>query len=672
MTEQTFSCPYCRAPNAVPVAGDRCQFCGGELLLAPAELTVEYEEPVELDLTVLEPAFELPPEPLDEFEVFDLPEAVVSVVEPEPSFVPVVQPVRTVPVVRVTSNEFTSRPRIRIEPPMLIVRDDVPEVAEAKPRIVLALLVLLGVLLAFVLGLSVIVYAVWIGFKTVAKPQSKAQVTQPAEGVSHEDPRPQLVLPQEDPRPQPLPPRAEPRPQPTPPPVKGSTDATPKVEAKPFPNFVPAEIVSISAPALATEKLEIPLSDAVSYACSGGGGRFWILWFAKPKELKVFDVTQAKFVRTISLKSDRILFAAGMQYLIVFDNDNRTISRHFLDGLGKLPDVQYPFPGRAFNICMGSASDGPLFVTSGHNPAHGTVLASHFIDPRSMEIATEYGPQKWPAAQSNQTWHFRANPSGTLFAAWQTSVSQRLFACAISNGEVNSHSGDDTGISLPTDEQLIVGGGGFFNARGELTSTDPNAWSRHRIPAQTGRFYLLCPDTDRNRAIEEGRDPKGPVHLYLLGQDKVVCAIPKLIFPIVSDQWTSSDFNQDRRILFVPEAKLIAVLPMTNDRLILYRFDPLEAIENATKSDFIAVANRPRIAVPGQIYRHPLDVKATTPGQLKFERLSGPAGLSVTTDGRIVWEVPLDASGYYPVTLRISNEKTESSYTTQIPVKSNR
>ena len=130
-----------------------------------------------------EPAIELvkPPEPvIEELEIVETPPnrplPTPRLIEPTPPL-----PVATsIPVVRPKPKLSLSHlPEAKTTNPqtqtVFRAPHELPDPIRPKPRIALAMLVVLGSLLAFILGLTVVVYALVYGFQKVAIPK-KAQV----------------------------------------------------------------------------------------------------------------------------------------------------------------------------------------------------------------------------------------------------------------------------------------------------------------------------------------------------------------------------------------------------------------------------------------------------------------------------------------------------------------
>jgi hypothetical protein len=203
-------CPQCGKPYTPADGPTRCATCGTELPPEPPKPlgiegwfqgsesppwapSSETPPPVPEAITPAPAVVEQPPPlppPAEEVILLDEPP------KPPPAPPPVVPVVRPSavrgssagepPTARVTtSRRLEDLPEARRTPrrgPDELVRPPLPPVRETappevpKPRVFLALVVLLAVFVAGACGLTVILYALWAGFNAASKPKSEAIV----------------------------------------------------------------------------------------------------------------------------------------------------------------------------------------------------------------------------------------------------------------------------------------------------------------------------------------------------------------------------------------------------------------------------------------------------------------------------------------------------------------
>ena len=91
----------------------------------------------------------------------------------------------------------------------------------------------------------------------------------------------------------------------------------------------------------------------------------------------------------------------------------------------------------------------------------------------------------------------------------------------------------------------------------------------------------------------------------------------------------------------IPRAHLIAVVPASRDKLLLYPFDVEEALEKSGIKYLLITSQPPASARRGQELTYQIAGKAKA-GGLTFQLASGPKGMAVTPQGRLTWSVPPD------------------------------
>src|SRR5262249_3759668 len=97
----------------------------------------------------------------------------------------------------------------------------------------------------------------------------------------------------------------------------------------------------------------------------------------------------------------------------------------------------------------------------------------------------------------------------------------------------------------------------------------------------------------------------------------------------------------DKRLQFIPAAKLIVFIPPSNDRLHLFRVDVEEAMEKADIDFLLVTSQAPATAQKGRIYTYQLAVKSKK-GGVAYRVESGPKGMTVDNAGKVTWAVPRD------------------------------
>jgi hypothetical protein len=159
---------------------------------------------------------------------------------------------------------------------------------------------------------------------------------------------------------------------------------------------------------------------------------------------------------------------------------------------------------------------------------------------------------------------------------------------------------------------------------------DPQAGHYTIAAAEGGTFYLnLDLNNGANRLTLNVTGDNRPV-----GQLNV--DVPKEI-----NLQDRERLPNDLRFFFVPSAKLLVVLPKTNDKLQLYRVDMEQMLEKGDRDYLLTTSRPPRWAARGTAYTYPVVVKSKK-GGVKYKLDAGPKGMKIDPEGKIVWDVPAD------------------------------
>jgi hypothetical protein len=139
---------------------------------------------------------------------------------------------------------------------------------------------------------------------------------------------------------------------------------------------------------------------------------------------------------------------------------------------------------------------------------------------------------------------------------------------------------------------------------------------------------------------------------------------PAVDLPRNINTWDREPFGNDQRLYFIPSARLLVVLPSTNDKLELYRVDPDELLARS-EYDYLVVTSRPPgEAARGATFRYLPAVKSNS-GGLKYKLESGPDGMKIGADGSISWQVPNGfADKEVDVIVSISNSAGQEAFHT--------
>ncbi|MBN9117913.1 MAG: serine protease [Planctomycetes bacterium] len=370
------------------------------------------------------------------------------------------------------------------------------------------------------------------------------------------------------------------------------------------------------------DSTEVQLAGTADGACVGGGGRFLIFRLPADKCLAVFDVCEAKVVKSVPAPEDA-LFAAGMNSLVIVDAENDTVERWSLTTFTKEAEADLPVSPKATvtAVAMGGASNGPLLVLARDaGPGERFLFdVTAMKEVKGSRAGTKLGVQSGDAlragADGRTFLHARGNGAAALIAVTDTGYHEAQLPGA----------GPRTATTLGGDGQLGYQPDGTHGRAG-LRGGPSFGWPC--LPAVQGPLVLAMSAEVRERervlAVHAGRD-RAPLF--------VVPPVPALT--AVLDRTKAS--RLDRHVFFVPAARAVAVLSPDGTAITLCKLDVDAELEKA--DDYLFVASAPPAAAAGRSFDYRIAVKSKKPAA-GFKLLSGPPGLTVSDDGRVSWDVP--------------------------------
>lgn len=412
--------------------------------------------------------------------------------------------------------------------------------------------------------------------------------------------------------------------------------------------------VEIKPAKLTADTVEVKLPGKVADTCAGGGGRYLFLHIPETKQLAVFDATAAKVVKYLPLAADRVKFAAGMNKLVVGYPAENTLVRYDLATLEKEATLANRHCDDIRHLCMGSASAGPLLVAgmTGLNGGRGAQFTRVvLLDPATFADADPERLFPQGSLDVESARHFRASPDSSVFGSWRTSSSPQGLESLVLLGRSATleRAHESPGHVVPGEDNHLYTANGIY--------TSQVKWLGQKgvlLPAAEGRLYLSVVGKDAAHFAGGMPDDGKGVRLEVrLPDEPKVLHTFKGIDLIGNEAWTKDDFTNDKRVHFVPSAHLLAVVPPTNDKLVLHRFDPDAAFE-ASGVDYLYVTSRPPVAAAGRGFAYQLAVKSRK-GGVKFTLNAGPKGMTLSPAGQLAWEVPHEATTAEAVVVTITD-----------------
>ena len=166
------------------------------------------------------------------------------------------------------------------------------------------------------------------------------------------------------------------------------------------------------------------------------------------------------------------------------------------------------------------------------------------------------------------------------------------------------------------------------------------------LPAVRGDYFLSLTSATGGKG--------GGFTVYLRGLKQPIARLDRADHGLSFDGWDREGLGPWRLVYFIPDAKVIAVLPPSNDQVVLHKFDPDAALEKSGEDYLLVTSQPPGVVKAGTTFTYAVKVKAKA-AKIAFKLDSGPKGMEVSPTGVVTWPVPADAApGQHEVILTVS------------------
>ena len=324
----------------------------------------------------------------------------------------------------------------------------------------------------------------------------------------------------------------------------------------------------ITPPMMTEPRIEVALPAAISDACVAGGGRYLIFHCPKARKLVVFDVNTLKVEKTITVNSDDVLFAAGMNKLMLIYPDSKDVIRYDLTSFKLEANEVLEVRQRPTVAGMGSGVAGPLILGGIPSQNNASKMALTFIDPDTLKeilIEKAEGDFKVTFAAAAK---MRVSANGATIGAWFEQLQPTGLQIARLSGNTisGSYLGESVGHVAPgSDGKNIFTEKGLFDNKAK-----PEGPRFSVVPASQGAGYILLTGNpgEKQQAAVWGSDKEKPINTFddLPGFDGKRD-------PFERD---NPNLALDRRLFFVPDAKILVVVPPAANKLFVYRLEPMK------------------------------------------------------------------------------------------------
>jgi len=287
-------------------------------------------------------------------------------------------------------------------------------------------------------------------------------------------------------------------------------------------------------------------------------------------------------------------------------------------------------------MVLGHASAGPAMLMTRQGP--------RFLDQAKLTLVElKRGPDIHWLPHPQYPLKVRASADGSTFAAWQPGVSPGGIRVLTLQGDIahSRYAHDSAGVLQPSYD-------------GRFLFTETGIYSADLRPVAAEQFrgltcfpcchpaYFLAYSGENGFHNPTVPTEKPKLSLYATGDKRPLLSFTE--FEELSDPSQSPFDGQgplaiDKRIHFFPAANLLVTIPPARDRLVLRKLDLTAALEKAG-IDYLYVASLPpATAERGGTLTYQIEVKSRR-GGVRCTLDSGPEGLTLSDDGKLLWKVP--------------------------------
>lgn len=441
------------------------------------------------------------------------------------------------------------------------------------------------------------------------------------------------------------------------------------------PAFAPTHVGPITPTKLTADEGTIPLPDACDAVGRGARGRY--LLFRIPsstpskRQLVVFDPVEAKLVQHMLLDHPATQFAASASKLFLWNPRTHTIDRYDLGTLQKEQTSQATFDDTPHALVTGYATDGPVFVVTAKF-RRGLINASFdaaVVDPKTLQTVTTIPLGDWPN-QVEQANHYRVSGDGTVVGRSTLGLATASKSAAVLRYEpterfkpvaLPAQAGEWFGHVTPSPNGRFL-----YTARGafhlnEDRVTEAVGQPLYTLPTAHGSdLFLSLPGTQaRKPAARPLQLLSGPLKLHLAGVASPAAPLGEVQVPTGIDAWDTNPLPADQRIHLWPAAGLLAVLPSSNDKLLLYRRDIGSLLKNSLGDhDYLVIgSDPPTTARRGEEWKYTPAVWASGNRPVGVEVVS-PQKVMRVRGGEIVWTPSERSPKTVGVHIQVTNPDT--------------
>ncbi len=360
-------------------------------------------------------------------------------------------------------------------------------------------------------------------------------------------------------------------------------------------------------------------------------GRAMAFYEPKARQIAVYETATGRLRGTIPVNGEDALFACGKDAVVVYTRGENLLERYDLATLHKTKAVPIGEAAGPKYLRMGQASAGPVYLF-----ADGVLTAR---DGRTLEPMKLRG--SLPDVGKDNHTEFRVSADGTAVVCWDPAAAPRPYTMVrVRDGAVTTTESAtqfdkyNRRYDLTADGSVVLFGHEFYNRDGrEIGHAEgvPNEHGFNAVPTADPRFFFRVGNPQRKLT---------DVSLCATATRESLATVRGL--PDLGDyggwDWPRCGTVHDSpdpgepRVLYLPEAKRVAVVPVSDDRFSTVKLD----LETAVGGAMTVVSVPPADVAVNGTYTYPVQVLPARPG-LTYHVETGPAGLAVSAAGVVTW-----------------------------------
>lgn len=138
-----------------------------------------------------------------------------------------------------------------------------------------------------------------------------------------------------------------------------------------------------SSSCVGAEAVMVRLPGEAKNIAFGGNGKYLVAYVREKQVLAVVDLEQARLVKEIPVADNKVRFASGAEALVVSLGEQNVLARYSFKTFER--DLVQPIEEPVFDLCLGSASQGPIMVLVRRKPKFG---GNENVRPQLFDLAT--------------------------------------------------------------------------------------------------------------------------------------------------------------------------------------------------------------------------------------------------------------------------------------------